>query len=170
TLTSGELVIDKSITISGPGSNLLTVSRSSSAANFRIVHITPNHNVIIGGLTISGGNGAPNGSGLLNDHATLTLESCVVQNNNNPAQSGHGGGIWSSSVATVTKSIISDNHTAYNGGGISNNGTTTTLTIVDSLISGNVAEADFVSSGVVFASGDGGGIYNNATLAITNST
>src|SRR5205085_1888132 len=83
TLTSGELMIDKSITISGPGSNLLTVSRSSTAASFRIFHVTPNHTVIIGGVTISGGNGAPNGSGVLNDHATLTLESCTVQNNSN---------------------------------------------------------------------------------------
>src|SRR5436305_526739 len=36
TLTSGELVINKSLTISGPGMNLLTVQRSNSASNFRI--------------------------------------------------------------------------------------------------------------------------------------
>lgn len=61
-LTSGEIAIAKNITISGPGTNLLTVARSSGT--FRIFHITPGHTVTIADLTISGGNGAPNGSGI----------------------------------------------------------------------------------------------------------
>ena len=41
-LTSGELVIDKNITISGPGSDLLTVARLPIPEFiFRIFHITP---------------------------------------------------------------------------------------------------------------------------------
>src|SRR5882757_2783225 len=39
-LTSGELVIDKSVTISGPGPDMLAVSRSSNT-QFRIFHIMP---------------------------------------------------------------------------------------------------------------------------------
>ena len=35
-LTSGELLIDKNLTMSGPGANRLTVQRSGSAAQFRI--------------------------------------------------------------------------------------------------------------------------------------
>src|SRR6267154_6471655 len=35
-LTSGELVINRNITISGPGANLLAVSRPANAAPFRI--------------------------------------------------------------------------------------------------------------------------------------
>ena len=54
-LTSSELVINKDISISGPGSDLLTVSRSQSAPQFRIIHIMPSHTVAIQGLTISGG-------------------------------------------------------------------------------------------------------------------
>src|SRR5438874_4098648 len=55
-LTSGELVIDKNITISGPGSGLLMVARLPIPEFiFRIFHITPNHTVAISGLTISGG-------------------------------------------------------------------------------------------------------------------
>ena len=53
-LTSGELAINKNITINGPGSNLLTVSRTSGT--FRIFHVMPGHTVTIGGLTITGGN------------------------------------------------------------------------------------------------------------------
>src|SRR6266481_436765 len=54
-LTSGELVINKNITISGPGANLLAVSRAANAAPFRIFHVMLGHTVIIEGLTISNG-------------------------------------------------------------------------------------------------------------------
>src|SRR5438067_12755232 len=53
-LTSGELLVDKAITISGPGPNMLTVSRSSNT-QFRICHVMPGHTVTIQGLTVSGG-------------------------------------------------------------------------------------------------------------------
>src|ERR1700694_3925214 len=55
TLTSGELAINKNITISGPGPNLLTVSRSSGT--FRIFHVLSGHTDTIQGLTIRGGGG-----------------------------------------------------------------------------------------------------------------
>src|SRR6266566_3727119 len=37
-LTSGELLVDKSITISGPGANTMTVRRDS-ATHFRVFHV-----------------------------------------------------------------------------------------------------------------------------------
>jgi hypothetical protein len=45
TLTSAELMIDRNITISGPGSDLLAVSRPSGIGRFRIFHIVPGHTV-----------------------------------------------------------------------------------------------------------------------------
>ena len=39
TLTTAELVINKSITISGPGANLLAVSRAGNAPSFRIFDV-----------------------------------------------------------------------------------------------------------------------------------
>ena len=57
TLTTDELVIDKSITITGPGSSQLAVQRSfaNGTPSFRIFHITPGHTVMIEGLTIKSG-------------------------------------------------------------------------------------------------------------------
>src|SRR6478672_10528373 len=78
TLTSGELLINKNITISGPGANLLAVSRAAKAA-FRIFHVTPDHTVTIEGLMISNGsvlNGF--GGGILNDQSALTMDSCAL--------------------------------------------------------------------------------------------
>jgi hypothetical protein len=39
TVTTAELVIDKSVTISGPGPNLLAVSRAENAPEFRIFRV-----------------------------------------------------------------------------------------------------------------------------------
>src|SRR5215471_16723386 len=57
TLTSGDLVIDKNLTITGPGANLLTVERSTAdgTAQFRIFTINSGKTVNISGLTITNG-------------------------------------------------------------------------------------------------------------------
>src|SRR5438132_14144234 len=50
-LTSDELVIDKNVTINGPGANLLGVYRSSNP-DLRVFHVMPGATVTISGLTI----------------------------------------------------------------------------------------------------------------------
>src|SRR5262249_31052378 len=55
TLTTAELLINKSITVMGPGANLLTVARAQDAGVFRIFHVTSGHTVTIQGATISNG-------------------------------------------------------------------------------------------------------------------
>jgi hypothetical protein len=167
-LTSAELAMDKNITISGPGSDMLTVARSSGT--FRIFHVMSGHTVIIGGLTISGGDGTPNGSGILNDHAMLTMDSCALQNNFD--QYNYGGGVYNdgsggSATLNILNSSVSGNHAYYAGGGIYNdasNGGSATLTIMNSIVSNN-------SAGFSDTGGEGGGIYNGGgTLTITSST
>lgn len=84
-LTSAELVVDKSITISGPGPTQLTVQRSTTTGipEFRIFHIMPGRTVLIEGLKISTGRlpEAGTGGGVRNDQAALTLNNCVVTSN-----------------------------------------------------------------------------------------
>ena len=41
TLTSGELLVNKSITIDGPGADQLTIQRDVNGSGFRIFHIAP---------------------------------------------------------------------------------------------------------------------------------
>ena len=68
TLTTAELVITKSITISA-SPQMVTVQRASQAPQFRIFHVMPGHSVEINGLTISGGHiTGDNGGGILNDN------------------------------------------------------------------------------------------------------
>src|SRR6185369_5831269 len=57
TLTSGELLIDKDLIISGPGADNLVIQRSADngTPNFRIFHVSPGFTVTISGLTVSNG-------------------------------------------------------------------------------------------------------------------
>src|SRR5437762_5524729 len=90
-LTSGELAVDKSITINGPGSDSLAVSRTSNT-QFRIFHVMPGQTVSMQGITISGGAVQFDyGGGILNDQATLTLTNCSVVGN---AAYYGGGGVY----------------------------------------------------------------------------
>ena len=144
-LTTAELGIAKNVTISGPGANLLAVSRDQNAPGFRIFHVAPNHTVIIQGITITHGMDVT-GAGIWNDHATLTVNSCAVTGNSATDSKYAGGGI-------------------FNDGFCCNGGSgPATLNVANSTISGNSANAGF-----------GGGILNfgggfPATLAVSNST
>src|SRR6266568_900689 len=52
-LTSGELLVDKNITISGPGSDNLAVNGNAKS---RVFHLASSRSVTISGLTITNGN------------------------------------------------------------------------------------------------------------------
>jgi hypothetical protein len=167
-LTSDELVIDVNITISGPGPNQLAVTRSSGT--FRIFHVFPGRIVRIEGLKISGGN-VGSGSGILNNHATLTIENCAVQQNN------LGGGIYndgqgSNASLILLNSTVSGNSAFSAGGGLYNDASAdgiANLTITNSIVTDN-----FCGNTIKFGSGSGGGIHNErgggaATVTITDS-
>ena len=163
-LTSGELLVDKSLTISGPGADNLSVNGNAKS---RVFHIGPSETVTISGLTITNGNAHGEffpdvrGGGLYNHQATLTLTNCSVANN----VAFGGGGVYNNDGGslTIVNSTISGNSAAGGdnpyGGGIAGGA----LTIINSTVSGNSAVGDFP-----FTFGDGGGISGGGT--ITNST
>src|SRR4029077_509022 len=160
-LTSGELLVAKSVTISGPGTATLTVDGNATS---RVFHIGPGKTVSISGLTLTNGSvGFENGGGILNDHAILTMDSCAVQNSY--ALSSHGGGIdndgsGGGAALTILNSTVSLNRAAYSGGGIHNEDGT--VTIMNSTIDGNgAAYNDFPVGG-----GQGGGISNEDGMLI----
>src|SRR6266480_3999980 len=163
-LTSGELVINKNITISGPGADLLAVSRAAKAS-FRIFHVMLGHTVTIEGLRISNGsvlNGF--GGGILNFESTLTVNSCALAGNSALGQPGLGGGIFSNGSGgggaaslTIANSTFRGN-AATTGGAVGNDGASgmASLTISNSTLSGNSAKG-------IFSDG-------TASVTITNST
>src|SRR6266516_7421302 len=171
-LTSGELVINRNITISGPGANLLAISRAANAAPFRIFHVMLGHAVIIEGLTISNGSVLNTfGGGIYNFESALTVISCALASNSALGQQGSGGGIFSNGGGAggnasliIINSAFSGN-AATTGGAIGNNGSSgmANLTISNSTLSGN--SASFVGGGVDDHTASG-----TATVTITTST
>jgi sugar lactone lactonase YvrE len=163
TLTSDQLAINASITIDGPGANLLTVRRSSAVGTpaFRIFRIDPSQNVTISGLTIANGNAhgdpADAGGGIYNDESYLTVNGCAITGNT----ATNGGGICNHSsgpmiaVMTLTNSTFDQNVAIY-GGGIFNgkfpdnnsSSSAAAILIANCTLSANAA------------SNDGGGLYN----------
>jgi hypothetical protein len=160
TLTSAELLINKSLTISGPGANLLTVQRSTTGGtpDFRIFHIASGAFIVtISGLTISNGNTTANGGGISNESTSAVNVTDSTVSGNTAGGGSAGGGIVNgvTSTLTLTNSTVSGN-TAVLGGGIFDNHT---VTLTNSTVSGNNT------------SSSGGGIFcNGCTLTLTNST
>src|SRR5881396_2800162 len=164
TLTSGQLLVRNSLTISGPGAANLAVNGNAAS---RVFLLLSGQTVTISGLTITNGQASPSsGGGIYNDHSTLTVSSCTISGNS----AFDGGGIYNngfsngSATLTVSNCTISGNSASYGGGGIFNDGNygSATLEVLSSTLSSNSAP-------------DGGGIYNNgyygsATLEILNST
>ncbi len=164
-LTTAELAIDKSVTLSG-APQMVTVVRSSQT-EFRIFHVMPGHSVEINGLTISGGHiTGDNGGGILNDNSTLTIAHCTVNGNAIVSASfanNFGGGIHNSGTMTLDQVIVNNNNAFFSGqgtgvpsgGGISNTGT---MIIIAGTVQSNMG---FWSAG---------GIYNTGMMTITGST
>jgi hypothetical protein len=110
------------------------------------------------GSTLSGNFAADRGGGIFNT-GLLTLTDSTLDTNTatgGAGGSGSGGGLYNDlGTLTITDSLISGNSADRDGGGLYNN--SFSLTITDSTLSGNSADR-------------GGGIYNAGLLAIAGST
>jgi hypothetical protein len=195
-LTSGELLVAKNITISGPGAENLAVNGNKQS---RVFHIASGQTVTISGLTITNGHVSDSGGGIYNDHAVLTLNDCTISDNS--ATGNLGGGIHNDgkdvghATLQVNNSLITNN-----SGGIYNDALqagTATLVITYSTLSNNspseainndawsctfcgngTTSVQITNSSII---GNGGAIYSDTgrqncgsscpvTISITNST
>ncbi len=128
-LLKSKLVIDKDLTIAGPGPLRLIVARSFAkhTPSFSVFQIDSGV-VTISGLTVANGRALnPDGQsdnlggGILN-FDTLTVSNCIVTHNEARTEAGgvgFGGGIFSAGPLTLLNSTISDNEVSGAGGGVS---------------------------------------------------
>lgn len=150
TLSSGLLLVDKSVTINGPGADVLAVDGNMTS---RVFQTLAGRTVTISGFTIRNGHAGADGAGVDNeDGATVTIMNCTISGNT----AGLGGGIFNSGPLTILNSTVTGNM-ASEGAGIYNSGSGI-LTISNSTLSGNTA------------SSTGGACFNLAKVQITNST
>jgi hypothetical protein len=150
TLTSGELTIDKNLTISGPRANQLSIDANQTGNAFNV----NGKAVAISGLTVRNAQiGISNGAGL------LTVSNCVISENSNGGLTNTS--FFNTASLTITNSLVSDN----SGTGIytyTNHGQSDTM-IVNCTISGNSATLE------------GGGISSlgfkgNVSTSVSNSS
>ena len=162
TLTTGNLVINKSLTIQGPGASQLAISGGNKWGVFEVYG--PTTNATLSGLTITHGNGRGNpeaaGGGILNfDGSTLTVSGCIVSNNADLS----GGGIANSLAtlnivnSTLTGNVANDSNGPGDGGAVYSIGGKVSMT--NSTLSKNRANEE------------GGGIYiRGGTMTINGCT
>ena len=113
TLTSEPLLINKSLTINGPGANLLAVQRSTAAGtpNFRVLTVSGKFEASISGLTFANGNNDGAGGGIYSGSNGLLLDGVAVSGNTAQV----GGGIFNE--ATSRSPLDRAGNTAHSGGG-----------------------------------------------------
>lgn len=146
TLTTGQLSITDSVTITGPGADQLAVDGNDASRVFYLYNRPATIDVTISDLTIRDGV-ANIGAGVVNFDENLTLDGVKLDSN---AASGDGGGLWSDGfnhTLTVRDSEITGNTAGSDGGGVYVEDTGGPLVIEDTKVSGNTA------------TDDGGGIY-----------
>jgi hypothetical protein len=149
TLTTGKLLIDKDLTITGPGADLLTVARSSANGTpaFVVFDIMQGA-VTIRGLTISNGSNDGTGGGLhTQSFLQVVLSGCHFTNNQahnggGLAIEGQGGAILLSCTFTGNTALLG---VAGAGGAIYAAGTAT-VDLSDCTVSSN--SASYVGGGI----------------------
>jgi hypothetical protein len=99
TLTSGGLPVNKSLTISGPGKDQLSIDGNQASLVFGIF---PDKTATISGVSIRNGQ-----TGIWNERGTLTVSNCAVSGNSEV-------GLGNDGMLTVSNCVVSGN----SGGGI----------------------------------------------------
>ena len=176
-----------STTIIRMDSQLGIIKNSNSADNGGAIYVD-DASVLIDDSFVAYNGASFNGGGIHNDGGTLTIENHSVIEGN--GASGYGGGIYNgaSGVVKISNSTLSNNSAGADGGGIYN--VDSTQTLLNTTISRNTAHgygggiaqvspgaaslynvtvtdniADSNSDGV----GDGGGLFANGLVNISNS-
>jgi CSLREA domain-containing protein len=177
TLGLGELVVDKDLTITGPGSSKLTVDGNNSS---RIFNLYSGRTVNISGMTMTHGYADPNnvcGGGAISNDAALTMNDVVLTNNSAPAGSPatcsypRGGAITvfnsSTGSLTISNSTISHNSTYWDGGGIYFTSDGGTIHLSNVVIDDNES-TNSGAGGVYFEKGNASAVFDHVTVSNNN--
>jgi predicted outer membrane repeat protein len=112
TLSSGEITVNKSLTITGPGSNQLTVKSSSIA---RIFYVTGSGMFTLQDICLQGGGGTVAAAGgLIHCTPTLVLLDCVLKEGK---ASGDGGAVYKNGGELQCSNTLFQNNTSTGGDG-----------------------------------------------------
>ena len=151
TLALGSFIIDKSLTINGPGSPSLAINGNSIT---RLFQVSSGIQATIAGIDMTSGladGGVEGDGGAIYNSGELSLTDCHLFSNHT---SGNGGAIYNEGQLTVNGCNFTGNVADNDGGGIYNDFDGTA----------SIANTHFFSNA---AGNDGGGVYNSATSLVT---
>ncbi len=187
-LTSGQLNVERSVTIDAAAAPGVVISGSNAS---RVFQIDATATVSMNDLEVADGVAAPQGGGILN-FGTLSLDRVVVRDNTEnsagPASFDlGGGGIYNGDSATLnlTDSTVRDNTSVNQPGGGIFGFFNSTINITRSTVSGNLSGdvagglrllsngtiVNSTFSGNTSTAWHGGGIFHtDGDLTVTSST
>lgn len=175
---TGDLDIQESVTITGAGQHLTVINANGID---RVFEVRDSANLTIEDLTVAGGSTSDDGAGVeAKDAGSLTATRVIFTGNASGKEGGAihahhdpvtltdvalvgnsaataGGGLRAEGVTTLTRVTVSGN-SATDGAGIYQKSGSSDFTLVNVTISGNVA------------AGEGGGIWTDHPMSVTNST
>ena len=168
-LMMGELAIWNSVTIQGPGAPSLTINANHSSRIFNIDDGNDgvNSDVVIDGLTLTGGMASGTGSqsfgGAVFSKESLTIYGSDIVGNS----ADSGGGVWvatyTGGTTTIHNSTISGNTANYYGGGIEASVSGGSVTLENSTIFGNTA--NYLGGGMDVGTSGGNMTIQNSTIS-----
>jgi len=149
TLTTGALLVNTSVSIDGPGADVLAVDGNAASVVFQV---NSAKTVTISRLTIRNGQSNFGGGIANNSGGALTIGNSTLSGNNG----AFGGAVFNTGILTIVNSTVSAN-TAGEGAGIYDAGNSTAI-VSNTTLSGNTVTQT------------GGACFNLGTLQIANST
>ena len=157
TLTEGKLFVEVGLTITGAGSDLLTIDADGNSGVFYIGSAASD--VTVSGMRITGGGGNSTTGAGIDAYNSGSLDLVDVDVSGNAAS--YGGGVYATGTGSfsMTDSTVSNNTAGVGAGGLYLAGSLTDVLFTRSVISGNTA------------SQGGGGIvsYNSGDVALVDS-
>ena len=133
TLTNGEIVVSRQLTIIGPGAAQLTISGNDASRIFHAENCPNDERLYLSGVSLVHGT-AQNGGAIYAEFCGLALSDSVVSASH--ADQGGGGISGKQAVLYVANSTLTNNNASF-GGGVSAGSSSTTIS--HSSIRGNTA-------------------------------
>jgi CSLREA domain-containing protein len=166
TLGGSELLVTESMTIQGPGADLLTISGNDASNVFGLV---TSGSVTLKGFTVRDGFTPGDGAGIYSEAAFLNLRNVAVAGNR---AGGDAAGVFMfDGVNQFIDCTFNDNLTAGSGAAFMQySNDSASLKVVNSTISGNRAAGD--AAVALFAAGAGTVSLDiiNSTIAVNSGT
>ncbi|HEX5035541.1 MAG TPA: choice-of-anchor Q domain-containing protein [bacterium] len=162
--------VKESLTVTGPGADVLTIDGGQHDSIFFLNSTTNDQTFTFTGLTLTNGFGSDGGGALyVSVGDTLVVSRCVVTGNSNGGKGRAGGIAVESATLVMTDSTVSDNESVNTGGGIDIFNAGGKAVLRNSTVSGN--RVSDVGDGVNVGAGAGGGIRcSGCVLDVVNST